>query len=408
MNKARYIAVFGRRNSGKSSLINRLTGEEVAIVSDTPGTTTDPVKKRMEIFGLGPTVLVDTAGIDDVGELGAKRVERSRQVIKQIDLAILIYTNNAFEKFEKELASTFIREEVPFIIIHNQSDMIQMDREIALELTTKYKCDLLEFSCALLEEENQRVMVDNLVSLILKNLESAPHLKRGMFDNLVFEGDNVLLITPIDSEAPEGRLILPQVNAIREILDLGGVATVLQPAQLKDFYEKNGSQISLVVTDSQAFRQVSELIPDYIPLTGFSILLAYSKSDFDKYLEGTPQIDKLKDGDRVLILESCSHHSSCDDIGRVKIPTLLKQKSGASIICDVVAGLDKIEREIRDYSLIIQCGGCMITQKQLRSRLKDAIDAEVPVTNYGMALAWCMGIYERAARPLLNIERRVK
>ncbi|OJV18845.1 MAG: [FeFe] hydrogenase H-cluster maturation GTPase HydF [Bacteroidetes bacterium 41-46] len=408
MNKARYIAVFGRRNSGKSSLINRLTGEEVAIVSDTPGTTTDPVKKRMEIFGLGPTVLVDTAGIDDVGELGVKRVERSRQVIKQIDLAILIYTNNAFEKFEKELASTFIREEVPFIIIHNQSDMIQMDREIALELTTKYKCDLLEFSCALLEEENQRVMVDNLVSLILKNLESAPHLKRGMFDNLVFEGDNVLLITPIDSEAPEGRLILPQVNAIREILDLGGVATVLQPAQLKDFYEKNGSQISLVVTDSQAFRQVSELIPDYIPLTGFSILLAYSKSDFDKYLEGTPQIDKLKDGDRVLILESCSHHSSCDDIGRVKIPTLLKQKSGASIICDVVAGLDKIEREIRDYSLIIQCGGCMITQKQLRSRLKDAIDAEVPVTNYGMALAWCMGIYERAVRPLLNIERRVK
>jgi [FeFe] hydrogenase H-cluster maturation GTPase HydF len=408
MNKARYIAVFGRRNSGKSSLINRLTGEEVAIVSDTPGTTTDPVKKRMEIFGLGPTVLVDTAGIDDVGELGAKRVERSRQVIKQIDLAILIYTNNAFEKFEKELASAFIREEVPFIIIHNQSDMIQMDREIALELTTKYKCDLLEFSCAVLEEAKQREMVENLVSLILKNLESAPHLKRGMFENLVIEGDNVILVTPIDSEAPEGRLILPQVNAIREILDLGGIATVLQPAQLKDFFEKKGSQISLVVTDSQAFHQVSKLIPEHIPLTGFSILLAYSKSDFDKYLEGTPQIDKLKDGDRVLILESCSHHSSCDDIGRVKIPSLLKQKSGASIIWDVVAGLDKIERKISDYSLIIQCGGCMITQKQLRSRLKDAIDAGVPVTNYGMAIAWCMGIYEKAVGPLLNIEGRVK
>ncbi|MDD3272909.1 MAG: [FeFe] hydrogenase H-cluster maturation GTPase HydF [Bacteroidales bacterium] len=405
MTKARFIGVFGRRNSGKSSLINRLSGEDVAIVSETPGTTTDPVKKRMEIFGLGPAVLVDTAGIDDEGALGAKRVEKSRQVIKQIDLAILIYTNNSFETFEKELINQFRKESVPFIILHNQSDMIPMDREIALELTAKYKCDVLEFSCAMLDEMVQKLMVENLISLILKNIESSFFVKRGMFDYLVNPGDNILLVTPIDSEAPEGRLILPQVNAIREILDSGGIATVLQPAQVKDFIKSAKGKISLVVTDSQAFEQVNNDIPKDIPLTGFSILLAYSKSNFEKYMDGTPTIDNLKDGDRVLILESCSHHSSCDDIGRVKIPALLKRRSGSIIEWDVVAGLDLIKRPINDYALVIQCGGCMITQRQLWSRLKDVIEAGVPVTNYGMALAWCMGIYERAIEPLIKIQK---
>jgi len=187
---------------------------------------------------------------------------------------------------------------------------------------------------------------------------------------------------------------------IREILDLGGVATVLQPDQISVYMNNSSSKVSLVVTDSQAFEQVSKLIPDEIPLTGFSILLAYSKSNFDKYLEGTPVIDKLKEGDRVLILESCSHHSSCDDIGRVKIPSLLRKRSGSSLDFDIVAGLDLIKRPITDYSLVVQCGGCMITQRQLWSRLREAIESGVPVTNYGMTLAWCMDIYERAIRPL--------
>lgn len=402
MNKARYIGVFGRRNSGKSSLINRLSGEEAAIVSDTPGTTTDPVKKRMEIFGLGPTVIVDTAGIDDEGALGIKRVEKSKQVVKQIDLAILIYTNNSFGHFERELVKLFIKESVPFIILHNQSDMIAMDRDIAMELTTKYKCDVLEFSCAVLNDEEQSSLIESLVSLIIKNIQGSLFVHKGMFDNLVSKGDLIILVTPIDSEAPEGRLILPQVNAIREVLDLEGVAIVLQPDQLEDYIRGNSSKISLVVTDSQAFEKVSKVIPEDIPLTGFSILLAYSKSNFEKYLEGTPFIDNLKDGDRVLILESCSHHSSCDDIGRVKIPALIRKKSGSSPEYDVVSGLDFINRPITDYSLVVQCGGCMITQRQLWSRLKDAIEAGVPVTNYGMTLAWCMGIYERAIRPLVQ------
>lgn len=402
MNKARYIGVFGRRNSGKSSLINRLSGEEAAIVSDTPGTTTDPVKKRMEIFGLGPTVIVDTAGIDDEGALGIKRVEKSKQVVKQIDLAILLYTNNSFDHFERELVKLFIKESVPFIILHNQSDMIAMDRDIAMELTTKYKCDVLEFSCAVLNDEEQSSLIESLVSLIIKNIQGSLFVHKGMFDNLVSKGDLIILVTPIDSEAPEGRLILPQVNAIREVLDLEGVAIVLQPDQLEDYIRGNSSKISLVVTDSQAFEKVSKVIPEDIPLTGFSILLAYSKSNFEKYLEGTPFIDNLKDGDRVLILESCSHHSSCDDIGRVKIPALIRKKSGSSPEYDVVSGLDLINRPITDYSLVVQCGGCMITQRQLWSRLKDAIEAGVPVTNYGMTLAWCMGIYERAIRPLVQ------
>ncbi|MBP6365429.1 MAG: [FeFe] hydrogenase H-cluster maturation GTPase HydF [Bacteroidales bacterium] len=406
MNKPKYIGVFGRRNSGKSSIINKLTGEEVAIVSDTPGTTTDPVKKRMEIFGLGPTVLVDTAGIDDEGVLGVKRVEKSRQIIKQIDLALLIYSNNQFEKFEKELAYSFINAGIPFIIIHNQSDIVPMESDIALELTTKFKCDIIEFSCAVLDDKEQKEMVENLISLLVKNLSDSALVKRGMFDYLVNPGDNILLVTPIDSEAPEGRLILPQVNALREILDLGGVATVLQPEQLQSFFSSNKTDVKLVVTDSQAFKMVNEVVPPHIPLTGFSILLAYSKSDFKKYLEGTPVIDKLQSGERVLILESCSHHSSCDDIGRVKIPSLLKMRSGASIEFDVVAGLDQIVKPVTDYALVIQCGGCMVTQRQLRARLKDAIDAGIPVTNYGMALAWCMGIYERAIEPLMTIIKR--
>ncbi|GAB1373715.1 [FeFe] hydrogenase H-cluster maturation GTPase HydF [Bacteroidales bacterium] len=383
-----------------------MTGEDVAIVSDTPGTTTDPVKKRMEIFGLGPVVLVDTAGIDDAGVLGVKRVERTRQIINQIDLALLIYSNNQFEKFEKELANSFINAGIPFIILHNQSDIVPMESDIALELTTKFKCDIIEFSCAVLDEKEQNQMVENLISLLVKNLSDSILIKRGMFDSLVNPGDNILLVTPIDSEAPEGRLILPQVNALREILDLGGVATVLQPEQLESFFSSNKTDIKLVVTDSQAFKRVNEVIPPHIPLTGFSILLAYSKSNFLKYLEGTPVIDKLQNGERVLILESCSHHSSCDDIGRVKIPSLLKKRSGASIEFDVVAGLDRIVKPVTDYALVIQCGGCMVTQRQLQARLKDAIDAGIPVTNYGMALAWCMGIYERAIEPLMTIIKR--
>jgi len=207
---------------------------------------------------------------------------------------------------------------------------------------------------------------------------------------------------PIDSEAPEGRIILPQVNAIRDILDREGVSVVLQPAALENYFKGNNKKVKLIVTDSQAFELVSKSVPANIPLTGFSVLLARSKADFENYLKGTPKIDELKDGDRILILESCSHHSSCDDIGRVKIPRLIMNRTGKKIDFDVVAGLDNIPSPIKDYALVVQCGGCMITQRQLMMRLSPAVKNSIPVTNYGMTIAWCVGIYERAIAPFLK------
>ena len=399
MNKAKFVGVFGRRNSGKSSLINTLSGEQVAIVSETPGTTTDPVKKRMEIFGVGPCVFIDTAGIDDAGDLGNMRVAKTRQVIDTIDLAILLYTNNELGHFELELLNSFKNNNIPVIIVHNQSDIIPMDKELAMEITAKHQIDVIEFTCGMLDEAAQKEAVEQLTSLIVKGLSQSPFAERGLFEGLVETDDIVVLVTPIDSEAPEGRIILPQVNAIRDVLDRGGVSVVLQPAAIENYFKNNNKKIKIVVTDSQAFEFVNQAVPKDIPLTGFSVLLARSKADFENYLKGTPKIDELKDGDRILILESCSHHSSCDDIGRVKIPKLLLKRTGKKIEWDVVAGLDKIPLPIEDYALVVQCGGCMITQRQLMMRLNPAVKKSVPVTNYGMTLAWCMGIYERAIAP---------
>ena len=323
MSKVKNIGVFGRRNSGKSSLINTICGQDIAIVSDTPGTTTDPVKKRMEIFGIGPVNFIDTAGIDDEGELGQQRVARTKRVISQIDLALLLFTDNTFEKFEKDLVSKFIKEEIPFILIHNQSDIISLDEAKADELRDRYKSDLLEFSCSMLNDEDQERAVAELTSLIVKNINSSAILEKGMFEDLVVAGDLVVLVCPIDSEAPEGRLILPQVNAIRDLLDRNCIPVVVQPSELKCFLERSSILPKLVVTDSQAFDKVSEIVPKEIPLTGFSVILARCKGDFESYLKGPPAIDTLKNGDRVLVLESCSHHSTCDDIGRVKLPRLL-------------------------------------------------------------------------------------
>lgn len=402
MSKARFVGVFGRRNSGKSSLINTLSGEQVAIVSETPGTTTDPVKKRMEIFGVGPCVFIDTAGIDDEGDLGEQRIAKTRQVINQIDLAILLYTNNEIGSFELELLERFKENNIPVIIVHNQSDIISMDKELALEISSKHGFDVLEFSSGMLDEQEQKVAVEQLTALIVKGLSQSPFAEKGLFEGLVEKDDLVVLVVPIDSEAPEGRIILPQVNAIRDILDRGGVSVVLQPAALENYFKGNNKNVKLIVTDSQAFEIVSKSVPAGIPLTGFSVLLARSKADFENYLKGTPKIDDLKDGDRILILESCSHHSSCDDIGRVKIPRLIMNRTGKKIDFDVVAGLDNIPSPIKDYALVVQCGGCMITQRQLMMRLNPAVRNSIPVTNYGMTIAWCVGIYERAIAPFLK------
>lgn len=384
------IGIFGRRNVGKSSLINLLSGQETSIVSSVPGTTTDAVKKRIELPDMGRCNLIDTAGIDDSGDLGEMRVKKSEAIVNQVDIALLLFAGNMFGKEEKGMLDALLKQDVPVILVHNQSDIVPLDPTVAVELAETFHLDVVEFSCASLDPQEEREAVDLLLAYLFKAYQLvAPYQQRGMFEGLDYS--RVLLVCPIDSEAPEGRLILPQAMAIRELLDKNSIVSVVQPGSLKQYLETYPLP-ELVVTDSQAFSQVAAIVPEKVPLTSFSVLMARKSSCYRYYLEGTPQINSLKDGDRLLILESCSHHSSCEDIGRVKLPALFRKFTGKSLEFDVVAGLDKIERRITDYSLVVQCGGCMITPKQLYMRLKPAIVAGIPVTNYGMAIAFMNGI----------------
>lgn len=385
-----HIGLFGRRNNGKSSLINALAGQELAIVSDVAGTTADPVKKSMEIPGIGPVVLIDTAGIDDVGELGDKRVAKTREVLSTIDLGILLISGNLFAEPEEQLIEDFRDKDVPFFIIHNKSDLVPLSETLRESLTKTYKVPVLDLSVRFKPE------LDQLVSVMGKLIPETAYTSPSLLGDLISPGDVVLLITPIDSAAPEGRMILPQVQAIRDTLDHDGIAVVCKESEAENFIKRMNPKPALVVTDSQVFKKAGESVPEDIPLTSFSILLARQRGDFKNYLKGTPQIANLKDGDRILILESCTHHVSCDDIGRIKIPRWLSDFTRKNLEYEVVAGLTRLPRDIKEYAMVIQCGGCVITRKQIINRLKPAVDAGIPVTNYGMAIAWVHGIYNRA------------
>jgi len=391
-----HIGIFGRRNNGKSSLINALIGQEVAIVSEVAGTTTDPVKKSVEIDGIGPVIAIDTAGIDDVGELGKLRSSKSKTVIDQVDLALLVLAENNFGKEEEQLILTFNKNELPFLVVHNKSDLepgsIQLKEKI---LETGH--ELIDYSALLNEKYNPQ-----LIQKIKEALPDTAYKIKGLIGDLVQPGDVVLLITPIDAEAPEGRLILPQQQVIRDVLDSDCTAIVLKEREVDAFLRKTGVKPNLVITDSQVFLKADASVPKDIPLTSFSIVLARQKGDFQAYLEGTPKIGELKDGDRILVLESCSHHVSCDDIGRVKIPRWISNFTGKKLEYDTVAGLDSLPRPMDDYSLVVQCGGCMITRRQLINRLKGAKDKSIPVTNYGMAIAYVHGIFNRAVEPFVG------
>ena len=394
-----HIGIYGKRNNGKSSLINMLAGQDVAIVSDFAGTTTDPVKKSFEITGFGPVILIDTAGIDDTGELGAKRIDKTLESINHIDLAILVLADNSWGEHEDDLVAEFNRTDTPFILVHSKGDIIPLTKEFKEKLYRKYSThNVLETSI------NDKGCVEVLVSAIKNAIPESSYKTPTLLGDLISYGDIVLLITPIDVEAPAGRLILPQVQAIRDILDNDAVAIVLKEREVDAFLRKTKVKPALVVTDSQIFVKADASIPKDIPLTSFSILLARFKGDFENYLNGTPKISELKDGDKVLLLESCSHHTSCDDIGRVKIPRWISNFTGKKLEYDVVAGLDKLPRDIKEYALVIQCGGCMITRKQIVNRLRQAIEAGVPVTNYGMAIAYVQGIYQRAIAPFSSAE----
>ncbi len=388
-----HIGIFGRRNNGKSSLINVLTGQETAIVSEIAGTTTDPVKKSIEIAEIGPAVMIDTAGIDDTGELGQKRLLRSKDMLKLIDLAILVVAENRFDEPEKGLINDFRKNDIPFIVVFNKSDLQPAEKDLLKVISDRYSVPVIEFSAKYPEN------LDELIKALQEAMPGSAYRKRPLIGDLISYGDVVLLITPIDIEAPEGRMILPQVQVIRDILDNDGVAVICKEREVDAYIRKMDPKPALVITDSQVFPKADAAVPRDIPLTSFSIVLARQKGDFDNYLKGTPFISKLKDGDHVLILESCSHHVSCDDIGRIKIPRWLTNFTGRKLEFTTVAGLDRIPGEMKEYAMVIQCGSCMITRRQLISRLKPAVDAGIPVSNYGMVIAYVHGIYNRAIEP---------
>ncbi len=391
-----HIGIFGRRNYGKSSLINTLANQDIAIVSDIAGTTTDPVKKSMEIADLGPVIFVDTAGIDDDSNLGKERIKKSLLQISQIDLAILVIVNTIFESFEEDLVQTFSRNNVPFLIVQNKIDIFPIDQEKTNALSARLQIPIIHFSC--LNKDNTSLLHQEINKLMPRN---ALHFN-SLIGDIIKKDDVVLLVTPIDTEAPVGRMILPQVQLIRDVLDNHAVVVTLRETELEKYLKVMHPKPVLVVTDSQAFEFVNSIVPSNVPLTGFSVVLARQKGNFEAYLEGTPKLAELKDGDRVLLLESCTHHVSCDDIGKVKIPKWLDKFTNKKLEYEMVSGLEGLKRPINDYALVIQCGGCVITQKQVKNRLRPAIEAGIPVTNYGLAIAFMHGIFDRATAPFRN------
>lgn len=389
------IGIFGRRNYGKSSLINFLTGQNIAIVSETPGATTDPVRKTMELGGVGPVVWIDTAGIDDTGALGTLRVDKTLAELQQVDLAIVLLADNLIGEPEQRLADACKKRRLPMLLLYSKSDMVPPEESFLVAVEKQFGIRPVIFNIY------NREFRDELLSLIRDALPESAYRQNSLLGDVISEGDTVVMVTPIDSSAPEGRMILPQVQVLRDILDNNARAVVCQPAELQSTLKALSQPPRLVVTDSQAFSQVRDILDDQngsIYLTSFSVVLARSKGLFDEYVKGTPAIDKLRDGDKVLMLESCTHNVTCEDIGRVKLPALLAKYTGRQLVCEAIGGMSPLPSNMADYALVIQCGGCVVSRQQLASRLQPALDAGVPVSNYGLSLAYMNGIFNRALK----------
>ena len=391
------IGIFGRRNYGKSSLINYLTGQSIAIVSEIAGATTDPVRKTMELGGVGPVVWIDTAGIDDSGDLGRQRVQKSVDELQQVDLAIILVAENRLDSTERQVFDACRKRSVPFLVLYSLSDRVAPEDGFLDAVETEFGQRPFVFNVL------DTSLREPLLALIRDALPESAYRHRSLLGDVIGAGDRVVMVTPIDSSAPEGRMILPQVQVLRDILDNDAIAIVCKETELQQTLASLPAPPRVVITDSQVFGFVSKLVPDDVYLTSFSVVLARAKGLFDEYVQGTPTIDRLRDGDRILMLESCTHNVTCEDIGRVKLPRLIAARSGKRLEFDAVAGLSALERPVTDYALVIQCGGCVVTPKQLASRLAPAIDAGVPVSNYGLALAYLNGIFERSMRIFNNV-----
>lgn len=389
-----HIAVLGRRNVGKSAFMNALLGQEMSIVSETPGTTTDPVEKSYELQPFGPVVLIDTAGVDDEGELGEKRVEKTRKVLARADLAVLICEVGQFTRFEAALVEDLLGARVPFLLLAGKADLADATQLTAFlaDLAGRFEqAPVLRFSVTSVDDVERAK--DALAKLAAGRDEELP-----IIADLVHSPSTVVLVVPIDKEAPKGRLILPQVQTLRELLD-ADVATVVVKERELEYTLRHvlREPPALVVTDSQAFMKVDADVPTDVPLTSFSILFARHKGDLAEAVRGVRAISKLKDGSRVLIAEACSHRPISEDIGRVKLPRWLTSVTGASLEFDVRAGHDFPE-DLTGYDLIIQCGGCMVNRAAILTRIRRAVAQGVPVTNYGVAIAYLHGILPRAIR----------
>ena len=386
-----HIGIFGRRNAGKSSIINAITGQNHAIVSDVLGTTTDPVPTAMELLPLGPVVMIDTPGLDDEGKLGTLRIQKAYQILNKTDIALLVIDASVgATKEDLAILSKIHEKSIPCVIAGNKIDLCP---------SGKSQVDTSAFSDPYIEVSSKgRQNIHELKELLAAQLPDGVNSKKIVGD-LLKPMDLVILVVPIDSAAPKGRLILPQQQTIRDVLDVGATALVVRETELKDTLTSIGRKPRLVITDSQAFKQVSKDTPLDIPLTSFSILFARYKGNLDSLVRGAHMLDSLKDGDHILISEGCTHHRQCEDIGTVKLPKWIRAHTGKNLTFSFTSG-GEFPLDLSPYQLIVHCGGCVLNEKEMKYRIRCAEDAKVPMTNYGTAIAHMNGILERALKPL--------
>ena len=418
-----HISFFGRRNAGKSSLMNAIAGQPVSLVSDILGTTTDPVRKSMEILPLGPVLLIDTPGIDDEGSLGEMRVSRSKEVIRETDIALLVLSAKVFleesaealhselcflPKREQLLLEVFQEEHIPVMLILSQLDRLsdtekeelKKAREVLEQKKREYGIQSIQLSFGLSSEESANFSGSGAIKNALAELLPKEEGRR-LFSGLLEEGDYIVLVTPIDESAPKGRLILPQQMAIRDILDYHAIPIVTQVEELKAVMESLGKKVKLVVTDSQAFKAVEKILEKDVPLTSFSILMARYKGFLSYALQGCAILDSLEDGDKIYIAEGCTHHRQCGDIGTVKLPKMLEKYSGKKLSFVFTEGKGFLpEEEQKELKLMIHCGACMLSEREVQSRYRDFLHKGIPICNYGLAMAKMTGILERSVSML--------
>ena len=395
-----HIGFFGRRNAGKSSIVNKVTGQELAVVSDVKGTTTDPVSKAMELLPMGPVVIIDTPGIDDEGHLGELRVRKAKQVLNRVDVAVLVVDATLGKtSVDEELIHIFKEKEIPYLVVYNKSDLLSENQKINADFPDRNQEPFIYASAA--TGQNIYELKEKIASLAVTD-----DLKLRLVGDLLEPSDFAVLVVPIDKAAPKGRLILPQQQTIRDVLEAGAAAIVIKENELSNTLKTLGKKPKLVITDSQVFAKVSKETPEDIWLTSFSILFARFKGNLKTAAAGAAAIDRLKDGDKILISEGCTHHRQCDDIGTVKLPRWIRNYTGKDLEFEYSSGREFPE-DVTKYSLIVHCGGCMLNEREMRYRQKCALDQEIPITNYGIAIAYMQGILKRCVEMFSDVRKEL-